>query len=637
MTTATRGATAPTATPGTAPTQAGATINHFFAQRAESMPEQVALKRKVGGRWEEITWRGYREAARKLGLGLLALGLEKGQAAAILSETRAEWAFADMGILGAGGVTVPIYQSNLAHEVEYILKDSAARFLFLEDVRQWAKVRGLLEGLPGLEKVILFDTTDRAEWKEKWADHPWEGNERVMTLDALLELGAQEKPARFEELALAATPDDVVTYIYTSGTTGEPKGVVLTHLNAAAECEALAEMLEVDQRDVTLAFLPLAHVFARVLHWMQLRAGYQVAFAESTAAVIANMREVEPTFFAAVPRVYEKVHAKVTAGMAQKSGFARAYAGWALANAMQTEELRAGGGGPCPWMRTKLALGGPALKKVSHGLRENAVGHRLKWFISGGAPLSREIACFFRALGLTIYEGYGLTETTAATHVNTPSAYKLGTVGRAVKGVETRIAADGEILVRGPVIMREYHGRPQATAEVLEADGWFHTGDIGEVDPEGFLKITDRKKDLLITAAGKNIAPQFVENHLKTAPLVSQACLFGDKKQFCVALLTVDEERARKTLEGEGITPPASYAELVKHPRIKELLTAQVAEKNKSLPSYETVKYFDVLEREFEVGEELTPSLKVKRKKVKEKYGHLVDALYAGAEKRGGD
>lgn len=635
MSTAPAGAA--TVSTSTASPAAGATINHFFAERAQQAAEQVALRRKVDGRWEQITWRGYREAARKVGLGLLSLGLEKGQAVAILSETRAEWAFADMGILGVGGITVPIYQSNLAHEVEYILKDSAARFLILEDVRQWSKVRGLLEGLPQLEKVILIDTGDRPEWKVKMADFPWQGEPRVTTFDALLELGGQEKAERFDELALAATRAEPVTYIYTSGTTGEPKGVVLTHENAAAECEALAEMLEVDQRDVTLAFLPLAHVFARVLHWMQLRAGYQVAFAESTQLVVKNMREVEPTFFAAVPRVYEKIHTTVTSGLAEKSRFARGYVNWALANAVQAEQLRGEGSGPGALLSGKLLLGGPALKGVSQGLRDKAIGHRLKWFISGGAPLSREIAGFFRAVGLTIYEGYGLTETTAATHVNTPHAYKLGTVGKAVKGVETRIASDGEILVRGPVVMREYHGRPQATAEVLEPDGWFHTGDIGEVDAQGFLKITDRKKDLLITAAGKNIAPQFVENHLKTAPLVSQACLFGDKKQFCVALLTIDEEAARKALQAEGVTPPATYAELARHPKIKELLTAQVAEKNKGLPSYETVKYFDVLERDFEVGEELTPSLKVKRKKVKEKYGHLVEALYAGADKRGGD
>ena len=608
------------------------TVNRLFAERAASLPDQVALRRKVNGRWEDITWRGYRDAARKIGLGLLHLGLEKGQAVALLSETRAEWAFADLGILGAGGVTVPIYQSNLRDEIAYILRDSESRFLILEDVRQWAKVRHVVDGLPGLEKLIVIDTGEKPDWKEKLADHPLE-HPKLITLDALLELGEQEKPERFDEAARAATLDDVVTYIYTSGTTGEPKGVVLTHGNASAECEALAEMLEVDQRDVTVAFLPLAHVFARVLHWMQLRAGYQVAFAESTAAVIANLREIEPTFFAAVPRVYEKVHAKVTAGLAQKSGFARAYATWAVSNAMQAEELIAAGSGPGALLKAKLLLGGPALKKVAQGLRENAVGHRLKWFISGGAPLAREIGCFFRALGLTIYEGYGLTETTAATHVNTPSAYKLGTVGRAVKGVETRIAEDGEILVRGPVVMREYHGRPEATAEVLK-DGWFATGDIGVVDPDGFLRITDRKKDLLITAAGKNIAPQFVENHLKTAPLVSQACLFGDKKHFCVALLTIDEERARKTLEAEGVAPPPTYAELARHPRIKELLAAQVAEKNKTLASYETVKYFDVLTRDFEVGEELTPSLKVKRKKVKEKYGALVDALYAQGERR---
>ena len=617
----------PTAT-GTAPT-----VNAWFMERAARHPEGVALRRKIHGGWESISWRGYRDLARRIGLGLVRLGLERGQAAAILSETRVEWAAADLGILGVGGITVPIYQSNLPPEVLYILKDSQARFLLCEDVRQWAKVRGILDALPGLERVILIDGADRPEWKEKVADHPFQGHPKVMMLEELMKLGAEEKPERFDELARGVGLEDVATFIYTSGTTGEPKGVILTHGNASAECEALADMLEVDEDDTTLAFLPLAHVFARVLHWMQLRAGYQVAFAESTTKVVDNMSEVQPTFFAAVPRVYEKIHARVAGGLAEQKGFKRAYATWALATAMRIEEMASRGQAPGLGLALKRKLGGPALKGISGKLRLR-VGPNLKWFISGGAPLSREIAGFFRALGLTIYEGYGLTETTAATHVNTPSAYKLGTVGRAVCGVETRIAQDGEILVRGPVVMRGYHGREKDTAEAIQ-DGWFHTGDIGEVDAEGFLRITDRKKDLLITAAGKNIAPQAVENHLKTAGLISQACLFGDKKQFCVALLTIDEEAARKALDAAGIVPPTTYAELSKHPRVREMLDQQVAEKNRDLPSYETVKYFDVLEQDFEVGDELTPSLKVKRKRVLEKYGALVEALYARADRRG--
>ncbi|MCA8923916.1 MAG: long-chain fatty acid--CoA ligase [Planctomycetes bacterium] len=606
----------------------GTTITQRFLARARDQGELVALRRKVNGRWEEITWRGYADAARKIGQGLLKLGLEKGQAVSLLSETRAEWAFSDMGILCAGGVTVPIYHSCLEDEVQYILKDANARFLLLEDLTQWAKVREALPDLPQLEKVVIFDTRDTKTTtaaKAPFADEP-----KVMTLDDLLALGEDEGEVRahYDAAAAAAGPDDVVTLIYTSGTTGNPKGVVLTHKNATAECEALAGAIEVGPDDVTLAFLPLAHVFARALHWLQIAVGYQVAFAESITKVVDNMGEIRPTFFAAVPRVYEKIHGAVAGQINALTGFKASYVPWALQTALERQARLAAGEGPGFMNGLKLKLGGPALKKLSAGLG-GKVGGRMRFFVSGGAPLSPEIAGFFRVLGFTIYEGYGLTETTAATHINTPEHYKLGTVGRVVKGVEQKIASDGEILVRGGVIMREYHNQPEATAEVLKDDGWFHTGDIGVIDEEGFLKITDRKKDILITAAGKNIAPQIVENHVKTHRFVSQVCLFGDKRKFCVALLTVDEEQVRAQLTADGVTPPPTLAELVKLPQVRAYLQQAIDEKNADLPSYETIKYFELLPAEFEVGDELTPSLKVKRKVVAAKYGDLVDALYA--------
>ncbi|MGE0710757.1 MAG: long-chain fatty acid--CoA ligase [Planctomycetota bacterium] len=600
------------------------TINHLFVQRAETTPDTVALRRKIDGKWEDVTWGGYFDAARKVGLGLRALGLERGQAVALLSNTRAEWAFCDLGILGVGGVTVPIYQSNLPDEVEYILLDSDTRFLILEDLDQWKKVHDRLEKLEGIKHFVIMDSSDTKHTKA--ADAPIPSGPRVIAFDELLEKGEAEDAGAFKESARQATPDDRVTFIYTSGTTGNPKGVVLTHKNAMGECDALDDGIDISPQDITLAFLPLAHVFARALHWTQLKVGYVTAFAEAIDKVVDNMGEIRPTFFAAVPRIFEKIHQAVIGKVNATPGFKKTYALWALQGALDSVRLENDGSSAGLGNALRTTLGGPALNQLRAGLQQRT-GGRIKFFISGGAPLSREIAYFLKAMGFTILEGYGLTETTAATHINRPEACKLGTVGKVVKGVECRIAPDGEILLKGTVIMEGYYKNPEATAEAIK-DGWFHTGDIGVIDPEGFLRITDRKKDLIITAAGKNIAPQNVENHIKTHPLISQIAMFGDKKKFCVALITLDEPAVRKALETAGQTPPASLEELSKHPHVRKLIEQAMDEKNKDLPSYETIKYFEVLPCDFVVGEELTPTLKVKRKKVLEKYGHLVDALY---------
>lgn len=610
----------------TTPTVATATtLNQLFVARVAATPDRVALRRKVAGRWEDISWRDYRAAARKVGLGLVALGIQPGQTVAILSETRAEWSFSDMGILGIGAITVPIYHSSTEAEVCFILGDSGAQVLILENLDQWAKIRKNLGKLEAIRKVVLIDSADTEKTKAK--DAPWEGEAKVMTFAALLAQGEKGDPERFEELGAVATPEQPVTFIYTSGTTGNPKGVVLTHDNAIAECAALAEALVISDDEVTVAFLPLAHVFARVLHWMQLRAGYVAAFAESIPKVVDTLGEVQPTFFAAVPRIYEKIHANVVSGINAKSPAVRRAITWGLDGWIEADRRRREGRPVGFRLAVRCKVAAPLVGGVKGKLAQK-LGARLKYFISGGAPLSAEIAAFFHTLGYPIYEGYGLTETTAATHVNKPGSHKIGTVGRAVKGLECKIAPDGEILVRGRVVMRGYHANEKATSEVLDKEGWFATGDIGEVDGDGFLKITDRKKDLIVNAAGKNIAPQNIENHLKTFRFISQAAIFGDKQRFCVALLTLNEAEVRKEL---GAGAPETLADLAKLPKVRELLQEGVNAKNKELPSYMQVKYFEILPKDFEVGDELTPSLKVKRKVVKTKYGALVDAMYANA------
>ena len=606
------------------------TINQLFAERAAAQPGRVAMRRKVDGRWEDVSWQGYRDAARKIGLGLVELGLEPGHTAALVCETRAEWAFCDMGILGAGGVTVPIYHSSVPSAVQFIVADSGARFVILENLEQWAKVHHQLDAFEGVHRFVLIDTDDMQGASA--ADHPWESEPRVITLDALIELGEQQDAARFDALADAPGLDDTVTLIYTSGTTGQPKGVILTHRCATAEVEALAQGLWIDQDDVTLAFLPLAHVFARVLHWAQLKIGFQVAFSEGIQQVVANLGEIQPTFFAAVPRLYEKIHAGVLGKIHAGKGLKKRYALWALDKALARKKLERQGGAPGLGLKLSCAVGDAALGKVKAGIKQ-LTGGQIKFFVSGGAPLSPEIADFLWLLELPIYEGYGLTETTAATHLNRPDAYKIGTVGKTVHGAECKLAPDNEILLRGDMIMQGYHGQPEATAEVL-VDGWFHTGDIGEIDAEGYLRITDRKKDLIVTAAGKNVAPQAVENHVKTHALISQVALFGDKQKFCVALLTIDQEAAHKALRDAGVDPVPSGEALTRHSKLKELVQDAIEEKNADLASYESIKYFEILPTDFEIGDELTPTMKVKRKVVREKYGHLVDALYANAQRR---
>jgi len=612
-----------------APTLATATtLTDLFLARTDALADRVALRRKVDGVWEDVTWRGYREAATKIGLGLRKLGLERGDAVALISNTRVEWAFCDLGILGAGGVTIPIYQSNLPDEIAYIVENSGAKFMFLEDLDQYKKIEGQLDGaLASIKHFVIFDTRDTQATQAADTGKPWEQGERFRTLDAFLALAEGEDPEAFVTAAREAKPGDPVTYIYTSGTTGKPKGVVLTHGNAMGECVALQKALVVSPDDVTLMFLPLAHVFARALHWAQIRSGFVCAFAEEITKVVDNMSEIRPTFFAAVPRIYEKIHQAVIGKVNAESGLKKKYVLWALEGAIAREKARNAGQAPGLGAAVRCGLGGPALGKLKAGLSART-GGRVRFFVSGGAPLSREIAFFLKALGFEILEGYGLTETTAATHVNRVGACRIGTVGQCVEGAEHKIAPDGEVMLRGTMVMREYYQRPEDTAEVMK-DGWFYTGDVGEIDADGYLRITDRKKDLIITAAGKNIAPQNVENHIKTHPLVSQVAMFGDQRKFCVALLTVDEEATRKALAAEGVSAPATYAELAAHPRVRELIQAALDAKNADLPSYETIKYFELLPEDFAVGAELTPSLKVKRPVVKEKYGALVDALYA--------
>jgi long-chain acyl-CoA synthetase len=544
------------------------TAVELFAERVARSGPSPALRVKEGGAWRTRSWADWDTAAREIAAGLRGLGVANGDRVSILSSTRAEWVESDVAILLAGAVTVPIYQSNTPKECEYILRDSQARVIFVEDAAQRAKVADL--GVTIVELGAGLDTL-RADGRA------WLAGNR---LDA----------------ANAVKPEDIFTIVYTSGTTGPPKGVVLTHGNICFEVEALEGALPIGPDDEQLLFLPLAHIFAKLLEWTAIAQGAVTAFAEGLPKLVDNLKEIRPTYMGAVPRVYEKVFAKVQAGFAEKrrKPVTRLILDWALA---------AG--------RRRPSFGSRLADRLVFAKVQATFGGRLRFLVSGGAPLAREIAEFFHTCGILILEGYGLTETTAATHVNRPDRFRFGTVGPALPGVEIRIAADGEILARGPNILPEYFGKPDATREALEPDGWFHTGDIGVIE-DGFLRITDRKKDIIVTAGGKNVAPQNLEGALKAqCPYVSQVMVHGDKRPYLVALITVNPDLAGR---------PEAAAEI----------GTAVEKLNGALASYETIKKFKILPTDLsqEAGE-LTPTLKVKRKQVSEKYREVLDSLYA--------
>jgi len=590
------------------------TLNRMFLNRVAEGADAVRYLVPGGGGYAPVTYRQAGEAAREIALGLMAAGLSRGDRVAILSGTRLEWCLADIGGILGGFVTVPIYPSNLPDQVEYILAHSRARAVFVEDEPQYNKVAGVRPRLPELSALVMMTGSS-------------EGKAGTTTLDALRaggrEFGASN-PGALDARGEEIRPEDDLTIIYTSGTTGPPKGVVTRHSNYAFIVTSALEAVHIPRGSVFLQFLPLAHSLGRLEHFLSFDAMAVSAFARSLQTVAEDLGTVRPEIMVSVPRLYEKFYARVLAKVEEDGGLKKAIFQWALGVGREASRCRQRGeeiAGPLAW---KNAV---AERLVFRKIRER-MGGRLRFFISGGAPLSREIAEFLHAMGVLILEGYGLTETSTVTTVNRLERYKFGTVGKALPGAELRIAADGEILVRGPHIFREYFNDPAATREAIDADGWLHTGDIGTLDEEGFLRITDRKKDIIVTSGGKNIAPQNVENLLKNDPLVSQAFVYGDRRKYLTALLTLSPEEIGNWAAQKGI-PEKDPEALSKRPEVERLMQEWVEEVNRGLAPFEQVKKFVLLGKDFtqETGE-LTPTLKVRRKVVVEKYGRLLDALY---------
>ncbi|WP_432183737.1 AMP-dependent synthetase/ligase [Streptomyces tendae] len=605
----------------------------LFLERVAATPDAEAYRYPVppaAGEgpddWKSLTWAQAAERVYAIAAGLIELGVQPEQRVALASSTRLEWILADLGIMCAGAATTTVYPQTNADESAYILSDSESRVLIAEDAAQLAKAREKKAELPDLTHVVVVDATG-ADTSEDW----------VLTLDELERRGAarlEQDPQLIKERVGALTKDQLATLIYTSGTTGRPKGVRLPHDCWSYMAKAIAATGLVSKDDVQYLWLPLAHVFGKVLTSGQIEAGHVTAVDGRVDKIIENLPVVQPTYMAAVPRIFEKVYngvaAKARAGGGAKykifqwaAGIAREYAKVTQDNFRRTGTASAPAG-----LRTKHAV---ADRLVYAKIRE-AFGGRLRACVSGSAALAPEIGYFFAGAGIHILEGYGLTESSAASFVNPGEAYRTGTVGKPLPGTEVRIADDGEILLRGPGIMEGYHKLPEKTAEVLEADGWFHTGDIGELSPDGYLRITDRKKDLIKTSGGKYIAPAEVEGQFKAVcPYVSNILVHGADRNFCTALIALDEIAITDWAKENGLEGKP-YAEIVAAPATVEMVDGYVKQLNEGLQRWQTIKKFRLLPRDLDVEHgEITPSLKLKRPVVEREYKNLIEEMYEGS------
>jgi len=560
--------------------------------------------------------RDWFDRIRDLALGLTSIGIEPGDRVVIMSDSRPEWLLADFAILTLGAVTVPIYSTLMPSQVRYMVADSGARVAFVSNIEQLEKLQRVRHELPGLEVVVVFDPADQRPTS-------------VVTLDALVErrhvsLMSEWGVARqFRDRARAVRPGQLATIIYTSGTTGEPKGVMLSHDNLISNLLAGRSVIGVNEDDVSLSFLPLSHSFERLVSYINLAQGVTVIFAESMETIARDMAVVRPTVMTGVPRVYEKFQARILERGGALPQPRRSLFDWGLKVARARGRTEAMGGR----VKGLLALAVALADRLVFSKIRDSVGGRLRCLVSGSAPLPIAVAEFFHGIGLPITEGYGLTETSPILTANPLGAARLGTVGKPIPGVEVRIAADGEILARGPNVMMGYYNKPEETAAVLR-DGWFHTGDVGTLDADGYLTITDRKKDLLVTSGGKKIAPQPIEAVLTRSPLVAEAIVLGDRRRFASALIVPNFPALERRLKDLG-RPPAPREELVRREDVTALYQEIVDALNRDLSQYERIKKIRLLPREFSIESgELTPTMKVKRRVVEQNWADAIEELY---------
>ena len=590
-------------------------VAHLFVQRVAETPDAEAFRFPRGAGWESVTWAQADARVRQIAAGLEVLGIELEQRVAIASSTRYEWVIADLAVMLAGAATTAIYSTTAESDVTYIMADSGSRIVFAENDAQIAKLAANRAALPEVVKVVTFDGTTDGDW--------------VISLADLEKLGAArlaKEPSVVDDRIAAIEPHHLATLIYTSGTTGRPKGVRLSHDNWTYEAAAVDAIGILNHDDLQYLWLPLAHVLGKVLLTLPLQIGFPTVLDGRVDKIVENLAVVSPTFMGAAPRIFEKAYAKITTTMSAEGGVKAKLFDWALRVGRKVAVLRAQGQPASGLLAVQFAL---ADRLVLHKVKAR-FGGRIRYFISGSAALNRDVAQWFDAAGLLILEGYGLTESSAASFVNRPDAYAFGSVGWPLPGTEVRIDHDGEVLLKGPGIMAGYHNLPEETAETVDPDGWLHTGDIGDLDERGFLRITDRKKDLFKTSNGKHVAPSAMEAIFKgVCPYASQLIVHGEGRSFVTALVTLDPD-AMESWASENGMAGMSYAELVKTPEVREMVQGYVDELNSQLNHWETIKKFLILDRDLSVDDgDLTPSMKLKRRVVADKFKNELDSLYA--------
>jgi long-chain acyl-CoA synthetase len=596
------------------------TIPHLFWGKVRKYGERVALREKSLGVWQEISWRAYGAHVRRFALGLMALGLERGDHVSIFGENQPEWLYADLAIQSAGGVAVGVYPTNPAKEAKYVIGHSDSVFVVCDDQEQVDKVLEVRGELPRLRRIIVVDMKGLRHYRDPM----------ILSFQAVEEMGARadaQDPGRYDRALEMVRPPDVAIMVYTSGTTGPPKGAMLSHDNVMQLLRGASQVLPQYDTDEIVSYLPLCHVAERMMSvFLPLNSGATVNFAEGVDTVTADMREILPTFFLAVPRIWEKMMAGVSIKMKDASWLKRKMYEMFLPVGERMAEVRLAGAAISPGLRILYGLAHVAL--LRHLKKELGL-LRARTAISGAAPIAPEVLKYFHSLGVEVLEGWGMTEQTGIGTINRPGDAKLGTVGKPIPGVELKIAQDGEILLRCPHVFVGYWKDPDATARTVQ-DGWLHTGDVGEIDGQGRLKITDRKKEIIITSGGKNIAPSEIENRLKCSPYINEAIVIGDGRRFLTALIQIEYDNVAKWAQERGIAY-TTFKSLAQNAEVYELIKGEVEEANKEFAQVETIKKFRLLEKVLDHDDdELTATLKLRRKTVHKKFGPIIEEMYGG-------
>ncbi|MCP4294214.1 MAG: long-chain fatty acid--CoA ligase [Proteobacteria bacterium] len=590
-----------------------------FLQTVETHRNAVALRKKEYGLWHDITWGEYYRQSEIVGAALIQMGLQSEDKVGIVGDNCTEWLMIEMGTLGAGGVTVGIYSTNAAPQLEYVVDHSDSRFLFLENEEQLDKWLEFKTKPKHLEKVIVWDLEGLRDFK----------HDQVMTYEELLEVGRgalQENPDLYKSSCQKVSPENLSFFIYTSGTTGPPKGAMLTHKNVMWETYQLSISIPMKPGDEVLSFLPLCHVFEQIFSvFLHINGAYTVNFIESPGTVAENMIEVSPTLGYAVPRIWEKYQSTILIRMQEADWFKRSIFAIAYKISNRKAEFTLEGK-EVPFFVNLGAL--IAYWTVFRKLKEKMGFDRFRFALTGAASIAKEVLYFYHSIGVEMCEGYGQTECVGVCNFNPPGKVRAGTVGTAIRGIEHRIAEDGEILVRGKSVFKGYYKNPEATDQTLEG-GWLHTGDVGMITDEGYLNITDRKKDIIVTAGGKNISPQYIENKLKVSPYINDSIVIGDARKFITCLVMIDEDNVIQYAQKQKIQF-STYLDLTENPSINKLIGEEVSRVNNELAQVEKIKKFTILPKKlFEEDGEVTPTMKIKRKSINELFKDLIDNMYA--------